>query len=61
MHPRTPKDLILNEKQISMVLVSTTWFINMYMNLESQVSEIACKRSLENLVKARIKGIQLGK
>jgi len=61
MHPRTPEDLILDEKQLSLVLGASTWFINMYKNLENRVGEMAGKRSLENLVKARIKGIQSGK
>ena len=56
MHPRTPEDLILDEKQLSLVLGSSIWFINMYKNLESHVGEMAGKRSLENLIKARIKG-----
>jgi hypothetical protein len=61
MHPRTPDDLSLDDKQLLLVLNASTWFINMYKNLEREVGEMSSKRSLENLIKARIKGIQSGK
>ena len=61
MHPRTPKDLLLDDKQLSIVLDTTIWFIDLYKDLEKQVGEMSSKRSLDNLIKARIKGIQSGK
>jgi len=61
MHPRTSADLTLDDKQLSIVLNASNWFLDQHRNLHNQVGEAVSKRSLENLLKARIKGIQSGK
>jgi hypothetical protein len=43
------------------VLDTTIWFIDLYKNLEKQVGEMSSKRSLDNLIKARTKGLQSDK
>ena len=61
MHPRTLADLTLDDQQMSLILDSSTWFLTLYSDLEHQVGEMSSKRGIENLIKARIRGIQLGK
>lgn len=61
MHPRNLEDMILNEDQMLSILKTWSWFTATYGDLERQVGDISAKRSLENLIKARIKGIQAGK
>jgi hypothetical protein len=56
MHPRVISDLTLDDHQISTVLEASNWFLSQYANLERQVGAMASKRSLENMIKARICG-----
>ena len=61
MHPRTIEDLAIDHEQLDLILRASKWFASQYTRLQHDVGEMASKRSLENLIKARVKGIQSGK
>jgi hypothetical protein len=60
-HPKSLKDIEINEEKISLVLDSTLWFIVLCTDLHKKNYEIMKMNSIATLVKGRIKGIQLGK
>jgi len=61
-HPRNLEDMMLNEKEIISVLDVSKWFVTLYIDLENKVGNaLSKKNSIENLIQARIKGIQSGK
>lgn len=61
MHPRTIADLMITQEQLDLIYRASNWFISQYTSLQGNVGEMANKRSLENAIKARIKGIKAGK
>jgi hypothetical protein len=61
MHPRMLAEMNLGDDQISLVIDSTSWFLDTYTALQREVGEMNRKHSLENLINGRIKGILSGK
>lgn len=61
MHPRKLDDMILDNKEISLILQVTSWFLTLFTDLQRKVGDATHKRTIENIIKARIKGIQAGK
>ena len=48
-HPRLPEDMLLDEKQMAVVLNAYSWFVDIYKEMESKTAEASSKKSLEAL------------
>lgn len=60
-HPRQLDDMSVDNKQISLIMSVSKWFIALYTKLLNQIGDAMQKNIVKNLLTARIKGIQSGK